>query len=54
MKAAVYDDFSGPITIRDVAVPVPPRGGIVVEVKATGGEEFYFLVFVGLFSFSWD
>ena len=36
MRAAVYHSFSGPIKVEDVAIPVAPAGGVVVEVKATG------------------
>ena len=36
MRAAVYHEFAGPITIEDVADPVPSRDGVVVRVMATG------------------
>jgi alcohol dehydrogenase len=36
MRAAVYHEFTGPITIEDVADPVPSRDGVVVRVMATG------------------
>ena len=36
MKAAVYEQFAGPITIRNVAVPAPSADGVVLEVKACG------------------
>lgn len=36
MKAAVYETFKGPITIRSVATPAPTADGVVLQVKATG------------------
>lgn len=36
MKAAVFDAFQQPITIRTVPDPEPPRDGVVIEVAATG------------------
>ena len=36
MRAAVYHEFAGPITIEDVADPVPSPDGVVVRVMATG------------------
>ena len=36
MKAAVYEEFQGPVTIQNVADPVPSDDGVVLEVKATG------------------
>lgn len=36
MRAVVMDQISGPLTVREVPDPVPPRGGVVVEVRATG------------------
>jgi alcohol dehydrogenase len=36
MKAQVYDAVGAPISLRDVAAPVCPPGGAVIEVRATG------------------
>ena len=36
MRAAVYNEFRGPITVTDVEDPPPPPGGAVIEVRATG------------------
>lgn len=36
MKAAVYEQFKGPITIREVADPSPSPSGVVLSVKACG------------------
>ena len=36
MRAAVYDEFQGPIAIRRVEDPSPSRTGIVLAVKACG------------------
>ena len=36
MKAVVYEQFAGPITIRNVAAPAPSADGVVLEVKACG------------------
>jgi alcohol dehydrogenase len=36
MRAAIYDSFGGPITIRSVPDPTPPPGGVVIRVGATG------------------
>lgn len=36
MKAAVFDAFGQPITIREVPEPAPPPDGVVIEVTATG------------------
>jgi alcohol dehydrogenase len=36
MKAALYEDFRGPISLVDVDEPEPPPGGVVLEVRATG------------------
>src|ERR1035437_2632726 len=36
MKAAIYEEFKGPITIRDVADPKALPTGIVLEVRACG------------------
>jgi Zn-dependent alcohol dehydrogenases len=36
MKALVYDQFKGPLTVKDVPQPTPPDTGVVIEVKAAG------------------
>ena len=36
MKAALYTEFEGPITIEKVADPSPSSGGVVIKVEATG------------------
>ncbi len=36
MRAAAYDEFGGPITIRDLPDPVPAAGEVIVRVQATG------------------
>jgi len=36
MRAAIYEEFRGPVRVRDVSDPVPPDDGVVVAVKATG------------------
>jgi alcohol dehydrogenase len=36
MKAAVYTQFSQPLTIQQVLDPVVPDDGVVIQVKATG------------------
>lgn len=36
MRAAVYDEFKGPISIREVADPHPTPTGVVLTVKACG------------------
>ncbi|MCU1600032.1 MAG: Alcohol dehydrogenase GroES domain protein [Frankiales bacterium] len=36
MRAVVYDSFGGPLSVREVADPVAPCGGVVVRVEATG------------------
>jgi len=36
MKALVYEQFKGPLTINDVPQPTPPDAGVVIEVKAAG------------------
>ena len=36
MKAAVYDEFEGPVEIRKVEDPVPSDTGVVLRVAATG------------------
>lgn len=32
----VFDEFSGPVEVREVPDPTPPPGGVVLEVHATG------------------
>ncbi|KUI24750.1 alcohol dehydrogenase [Mycobacterium sp. IS-1742] len=36
MRAVVFEQFGGAVAVRAVADPVPPPGGVVVEVHATG------------------
>ena len=36
MRAAMFEEFGGSVDVRTVADPVPPSGGVVVEVHATG------------------
>ena len=36
MRAAVFDEFRKPLSIREVPDPSPGAGGVVIEVKATG------------------
>lgn len=36
MKAAVYAEFRQPLTVTDVADPVVPSHGVVLDVRATG------------------
>jgi alcohol dehydrogenase len=36
MRAAVYEQFRGPISLRPVPDPKPPPDGVVIRVKATG------------------
>ncbi|WP_194384052.1 zinc-dependent alcohol dehydrogenase family protein [Microbacterium luteum] len=36
MRALVMDEIAGPLSVRDVAAPAAPVGGVVVAVKATG------------------
>ena len=36
MRAIVFDQFQGPIDVREVADPSAPDGGVVVRVHATG------------------
>jgi alcohol dehydrogenase len=36
LRAAVYEEFKGPITIREVADPVAPPNGVVLRVRACG------------------
>ena len=36
MRAVVYDEFRGPLSLRSVAEPAVPAGGALVRVEATG------------------
>jgi alcohol dehydrogenase len=36
VRALVFDEYGGPLTVREVPDPVPPDGGVVVQVRATG------------------
>jgi len=36
MKAVVYHQFSGPISVEDVPVRTPTENGVVIEVRAAG------------------
>jgi len=36
VRAAIFERFGGPISVADVADPVPPPGGVVLEVRANG------------------
>jgi alcohol dehydrogenase len=36
MRAMVLDRIRGPLAVREVPDPVPPNGGVVVRVLATG------------------
>ncbi len=36
MKAAIYEQFQGPMSVQNVPDPTPPENGIVLQVKATG------------------
>jgi alcohol dehydrogenase len=36
MKAAVYEKFQGPVSVRNVDDPTPGRSGVVLQVGATG------------------
>ena len=36
MKAAYCERFGGPVTIEQLPDPTPPKGGVVLEVAATG------------------
>ena len=38
MRAVVMDRIGGPLEVREVPDPVPPRGGVVVEVRVIGWE----------------
>jgi alcohol dehydrogenase len=36
MRAAVYEEFQKPLTIRDVPMPTPEKSGVVIKVGACG------------------
>jgi alcohol dehydrogenase len=36
MKAVIYEEFRGPLIVRNVPDPVPSEGGAVIRVKAAG------------------
>ncbi|MBM3881021.1 MAG: zinc-dependent alcohol dehydrogenase family protein [Verrucomicrobia bacterium] len=36
MRAIVYDEFGGPLELRQVPDPTPPTDGVVIRVHATG------------------
>lgn len=36
MRAVVFESFAGPLVLRDVPEPVPPPGGVLVLVGASG------------------
>ena len=36
MRAAVFHEYGGPLTVEEVPDPAPPAGGVVLEVGATG------------------
>ena len=36
MRAAIYENFKEPLTLRNVPDPTPDKGGVVIRVKATG------------------
>jgi len=36
MKAVIYHEFAGPLTLDDVPDPTPSDAGVVIDVKATG------------------
>ena len=36
MRAAYYETFEGPVTIRTLPDPNPPEDGVVIKVEATG------------------
>jgi alcohol dehydrogenase len=36
MRAVYFEQFGGPLTVRDVPAPEPPPGGVVLRVGATG------------------
>lgn len=36
VRAVVYEEYAGPVVVRDVAEPACPRDGVLVRVAATG------------------
>ena len=36
MRALVFEEYAGPLAVRDVPAPEPPPAGVVVRVGATG------------------
>lgn len=36
MKAVQFDSFGEPLYLADRSIPMPPRGGVIIEVKAAG------------------
>ena len=36
MRAAVYEEFAKPLTIQNIADPIPQKNGVVIRVKANG------------------
>lgn len=36
MKAIYFSEFKGPLTVRDIPMPQPTDGGVVIKVEATG------------------
>jgi len=36
MRAAIYEQFRQPLSVQNVADPLPPEDGVVIAVKATG------------------
>jgi alcohol dehydrogenase len=36
VRALVFEEFGGPLAVRDVPPPEPPDGGVVVRVEASG------------------
>ena len=36
MKAAIFEEFAGPIAVEDAPDPTPPSQGVVIRTEATG------------------
>jgi len=36
MKAAIFDQFNGPVSVREISEPVCPKDGVIVEIRACG------------------
>ena len=36
MRAAIYEEFSRPLTVQTVPDPTPDKNGVVIRVRATG------------------